>query len=272
MRTPSKTVPVKTRITPHMSPRPNFGPEQDKVHNLYLSHLHSLRRQLVAESLTCGQRCVALRHSIERARPMTRILSVPLQFAFGAKTLRASRRIQALATLFEGSHRRGALCTSGDDKEEPQKPQKPATKCETLHHNSAALAARFGLLLLRALNLGLAKQSAEKGTECTTNQKHYSHGNHGRFNNTFTEYCIEPRAPAPNRTATSGTAPNRTEALPTSTLPPPPHLTTHPPPSTRWTGGGGGVGVEGWRVERWREAAPNPTADNANRTPNRTEP
>ena len=121
LRTPSKTVPVKTRITPHTSPRPNFGPEQDKVHNLYLSHLHSLRRQLVAESLTCGQRCVAVRHSIERVRPMTRILSVPLQFAFGAKTLRASRRIQALATLFEGSHRRGAQCTSGAEKEEPQK-------------------------------------------------------------------------------------------------------------------------------------------------------
>ena len=62
-------------------------------------------------------------------------------------------------------------------RKNPQKSQKPATKCETLHHNSAALAARFGLLLLRALNLGLAKQSAEKGTDCTTNQKHYSHGN-----------------------------------------------------------------------------------------------
>ena len=33
--------------------------------------------------------------------------------------------------------------------------------------------------------------------------------NHGRFNNTFTEYRIEPPAPVPNRTEVFGTAPNR---------------------------------------------------------------
>ena len=74
---------------------------------------------------------------------------------------------------------------------------------------------------------------------------------HGRFNNTFTEYCIELRAPVPNRTATSGTQQPTSRLTSHSHLhnshPSHPHLShlshhlPHPPPTSqlpREVGGG----------------------------------
>ena len=82
---------------------------------------------------------------------------------------------------------------------------------------------------------------------------------HGRFNNTFTEYRIEPPAPVSNRTDVFGTAPNRTT---TPRFPSLSHLPTPDPPPLevrkvggwRWElGVGGGRWSGKWEVGGGRE-------------------